>query len=146
MENSATRILPQGTVVIIARGATTGKFAALGRDMAMNQTCYGLASKRNRPFWLNCAFSSLVAELVNAAHGSVFDTITTKTFEQGQVISPSKGVFSQFELHAKPLFALALANIEENVTLAKTRDLLLPKLMSGEIRVRDAEKIVEAAQ
>ncbi len=30
-------------------------------------------------------------------------------------------------------------------TLAATRDLLLPKLMSGEIRVRDAEKIAEAA-
>ena len=30
--------------------------------------------------------------------------------------------------------------------LAATRDLLLPKLMSGEIRVRDAEKIAEAAQ
>ncbi len=83
---------------------------------------------------------------MNAAHGSVFDTITTKTFEQAQVMVPSKDVFSQFELHAKPLFTRALANIEENVTLAATRDLLLPKLMSGEIRVGDAEKIVEAAQ
>ena len=35
------------------------------------------------------------------------------------------------------------ANDRENRTLAATRDLLLPKLMSGEIRVRDAEKELE---
>ena len=37
------------------------------------------------------------------------------------------------------------ATLSENRTLAATRDLLLPKLMSGEIRVKDAEKIAEAA-
>ena len=43
-----------------------------------------------------------------------------------------------------PLLELQDANQEENRTLAATRDLLLPKLMSGEIRVKDAETIVEA--
>jgi len=37
------------------------------------------------------------------------------------------------------------ANNEQNQTLANLRDLLLPKLMSGEIRLRDAEKAVEDA-
>jgi type I restriction enzyme S subunit len=44
-----------------------------------------------------------------------------------------------------PSFSKIAANAEENVTLAATRDLLLPKLMSGELRVRDAEKIAEVA-
>lgn len=35
-------------------------------------------------------------------------------------------------------------NADESRTLAQTRDLLLPKLMSGEISLRDAEKAVEA--
>ncbi|MGR8933051.1 MAG: restriction endonuclease subunit S [Gammaproteobacteria bacterium] len=42
-----------------------------------------------------------------------------------------------------PLFTQLLANTDEIKTLTQTRDLLLPKLMSGEIRLRDAEKIVE---
>jgi type I restriction enzyme, S subunit len=37
------------------------------------------------------------------------------------------------------------ANKREGCTLAATRDLLLPKLMSGEIHIKDAEKVVEAA-
>jgi type I restriction enzyme S subunit len=45
-----------------------------------------------------------------------------------------------------PLFDRQIANDLESRTLAATRDLLLPKLMSGEIRVRDAEKAVEATQ
>jgi len=43
-----------------------------------------------------------------------------------------------------PLFARVRANVDQSNTLAKARDLLLPKLMSGEIRVKEADKIVEA--
>jgi type I restriction enzyme S subunit len=43
------------------------------------------------------------------------------------------------------LLQLQDANHSECQTLAATRDLLLPKLMSGEIRIKDAEKIAEAA-
>jgi type I restriction enzyme S subunit len=44
-----------------------------------------------------------------------------------------------------PLLEHEAANISETRTLAATRDLLVPKLMSGEIRVKDAEKVVAAA-
>ena len=44
----------------------------------------------------------------------------------------------------EPLVDGVIANAQESHTLAKTRDLLLPKLMSGEIRLRDAEKVIEA--
>jgi type I restriction enzyme S subunit len=45
----------------------------------------------------------------------------------------------------KPLHAKLVANLRESETLAAIRDALLPKLLSGEIRVKDAEKTVEAA-
>jgi type I restriction enzyme S subunit len=45
----------------------------------------------------------------------------------------------------EPMIARVVANAHEARTLAQTRDLLLPKLMSGEITPRDAEKTVEAA-
>jgi len=51
----------------------------------------------------------------------------------------------QFELTVAPLFLKVLTNVEEARTLAALRDLLLPKLMSGEIRIREAEKAIEAA-
>jgi len=44
----------------------------------------------------------------------------------------------------EPLLELTDANLAEIRVLAATRDLLLPKLMSGEVRVKDAEKVTEA--
>ena len=43
-----------------------------------------------------------------------------------------------------PMMARVIANAHESRTLTQTRDLLLPKLMSGEIRLAEIEKAVEA--
>jgi type I restriction enzyme, S subunit len=135
LNESATRVIPKFSTVVVARGATTGRFCMFGRDMAMNQTCYALASSRRRPFWLNCAFRNLVEGLVHAAHGSVFDTVTTKTFEGARVTVAGNDVFDCFEARVTPFFHRILVNIEESSTLATLRDTLLPKLISGELRM-----------
>ena len=49
----------------------------------------------------------------------------------------------EFEDRADLLHELVSAMVAESRTLEKLRDALLPKLMSGELRVRDAEKLVE---
>jgi type I restriction enzyme S subunit len=59
---------------------------------------------------------------------------------------PTQDVAKAFNALVDPLITRILANCTESQTLTATRDLLLPKLMSGEIRVKDAEKIAEAAQ
>jgi len=50
-------------------------------------------------------------------------------------------LFAKFGALVGPVFAMIRSNSSQNHTLAQTRDLLLPKLMSGEIRVSDAETI-----
>src|SRR5208283_3392040 len=142
LKESATRLIPKFATVVVARGATTGRFCMFGREIAMNQTCYALHSEDKRPFWLNCAFNSLVDQLVHAAHGSVFDTITTKTIDNARLVIPSNDLAQRFEGTVASLFERALSNIEESHLLAELRDLLLPKLMSGEIRIKEAEKAV----
>jgi type I restriction enzyme S subunit len=131
--------------VVVARGATTGRFRLFGRDMAMNQTCYALQSRNRRPFWLAAAFAGLVDELVHAAHGSVFDTITTSTLERARVIVGDDKLLNAFEETVAPLYHRVLINCEESRTLAALRNALLPKLISGGLRVRDAEPLVAEA-
>jgi type I restriction enzyme S subunit len=145
LEESATRIVPKLSTVVVAHGATTGRFRLFGRDMAMNQTCYALQSRSQRPFWLAAAFAGLVDELVHAAHGSVFDTITTSTLERARVIVGDDRLLNAFEERVTPLYQRVLINCEESRTLAALRDALLPKLISGELRVKDAEKFVGGA-
>jgi len=107
----------------------------LGREMAMNQTCYALKSTNNSPFLLYCLLRNEMDSLVHTAHGSVFDTITTRTFESSRVILPPAPVVEAFEAQVTPLFRRILTNTKESSILADIRDSLLPRLITGEIRV-----------
>lgn len=62
-----------------------------------------------------------------------------------RVAVPSDESISKFTVTADALITLVDALNNENRTLAATRDALLPQLMSGKLRVRDAERIAEVA-
>jgi len=59
------------------------------------------------------------------------------------VVIPSDAVLIKFTELIEPLVRRLILSSEEIQTLSKLRDLLLPKLMKGEIRVKDAEKATE---
>jgi type I restriction enzyme S subunit len=63
---------------------------------------------------------------------------------KSEALTGSEAALLAFEQIVASLISGMLTNRSDSVTLAQTRDLLLPKLMSGEIRLREAEKIVEA--
>jgi type I restriction enzyme S subunit len=135
LEESATQLIPAFCTVVVARGATTGRMTMFGREIAMNQTCYALSSTTGTPFALYCLFRHVIDDLVQTAHGSVFDTITTSTFAASRLVLPPQQVYDSFEKAVSPIFARILSNIEESRTLGALRDTLLPKLLSGELRV-----------
>jgi type I restriction enzyme, S subunit len=109
-----------------------------GHAMAMNQTCYGLCSKVGVPFALYCHARHFIERLVQGGHGSIFDTITTSTFEATDVLLAPKDVQVAFDEQVTPLFRRVLANLHESCTLTALRDALLPKLLSGDLRVAAA--------
>jgi type I restriction enzyme S subunit len=145
LEESATQLIPALSTTVVARGATTGRMALLGRQMAMNQTCYALVTRLGTPFSLYCQLRSRIGDIVLAAHGSVFDTITTSTLDAARFVLPPEPALKRFERIVEPVFTRLLASVEESITLASVRDALLPKLISGELRVKDAEKLAERA-
>lgn len=145
LEESATQLVPQFATVVVARGATTGRMVMFGRKMAMNQTCYALVSNNETPFSLYCLLCHAMPQLVHAAHGSVFDTITTSTFHQARIALSPSDLRRKFEAIVTPSFEHMLSNVSESATLASLRDSLLPKLISGEIQVGDrtAEQTIQ---
>jgi len=59
----------------------------------------------------------------------------------GHLVVPSALLLDAFDKRIKPFFERINHNNGESHTLAALRDALLPKLLSGEIRVKDAERI-----
>jgi len=144
IEESSARILPVGTTIISARG-TVGRIALVGVPMAMNQSCYGLRGKLGTAgYFTYYATRSLVSTLQQRTHGSVFDTITRDTLASVTSIVPPLHLVDAFEALVGPIFGRILTNLHESRTLAALRDTLLPKLISGELRVKDAERLVAA--
>ena len=59
-------------------------------------------------------------------------------------VAPPEEVAISFSDAVRSLLTLVNRNLVQNSTLSGIRDTLLPKLLSGEIRVKDAERLVEA--
>ena len=116
-----------------------------GSEIAMNQTCYALRTKFGTPRFLYLLLQREIGALVHAAHGSVFDTITTATFRASRMCLPDAPVARAFEKTATQLFDHVHNSLQQSRTLAALRDALLPRLISGELRVPDAERIVGRA-
>ena len=135
VENSAAIILPTQTTIITARG-TVGRLACLGRPMAMNQTCYGIRGARGYPaFFTYWNVRMTVDELRRRTHGTIFDTITRQTFKLVNSVIPPVELAGRFEKAILPVMTRILCNLNESRKLAAVRDTLLPKLLSGKVRV-----------
>mgnify|MGYP000346586083 FL=1 len=139
LAGSSARLIPKGTTIISARG-TVGNLAIAGCDMTFNQSCYGLrGTGGGGDYFVYLTSQQMVDQLKSMAHGSVFSTITRQTFEAIQRPVPPPGVLTAFEGLVRGWFDAILSSVVESRTLAQLRDTLLPKLISGELRVPDAE-------
>ena len=138
-------LLPKGTVLLSSR-APIGYVAITEIPVAVNQGFIGMVCEgrlSNVFCWLWTIFR--MDEIKQRANGSTFLEISKSNFRPIPVTVASRRILFAFDQMVRPLFTRIAHNEDESRTLAATRDLLLPKLMSGEIRVRDAEKMVEPA-
>lgn len=135
LNNSSAKLLPENALVISARG-TVGKYCLLSKPMAFSQSNYGILPKEHGCFFFTYLLVSyFVDELQSAAYGSVFDTITTNTFKGINVFLPSTKEIHTFENHIKDYFEKIRLNELQIRTINKTKDNILPKLMSNEIQI-----------
>lgn len=135
LNNSSAKLLPKFSTVISARG-TVGKYCIISEPMAYSQSNYGIKPKyQDCYFFTYLLINHSVEELNSAAYGSVFDTITTNTFKGLEITLPSEKEIKAFEAKVENYFFKILNNQTHIRTLTALRDALLPKLMSGEVRV-----------
>ena len=96
-------------------------------------------------FTLPCLSSDEFVDYTDqTSTGTKMPRTSRKTMGQYKIWLPSDKVAHAFQSLAQPLLDCSSANVHEARSLAQTRDLLLPKLMSGEIRLTEAEKAVKA--
>jgi type I restriction enzyme S subunit len=130
-----SRLYPKDTVFITARG-TVGKINLAQTTMAMNQSCYALVA--NEPLnqhFLYFALVEGVEQFKSRAVGAVFDAIVRDTFKLIPFLVPAESAIGAFVDHASPILRQIDILSTQNRNLAQARDLLLPRLMNGEVPV-----------
>ena len=131
----SSRTLPVGTVLLSSR-APIGYLAIAEIPTAVNQGFIAMRCERRLPnlyvlYWCE----QNLGYIRDIAGGSTFAEISKKTFRTVSVIVPSEAILGIYQLLSRPLYNLLVVNVKEAATIATLRDTLLPKLVSGEIRI-----------
>jgi type I restriction enzyme S subunit len=130
---SSTKLFDRYTIFITARGSV-GKLVITGVEMAMNQSCYALRSKKDiSHVFLFFLAKELIHHLQVKSSGSVFDSIVSNDIELTELAIPPIDLIQQFSAITEPLFEKVSINTKENERLAELRDWLLPMLMNGQV-------------
>ena len=136
-------IVSGGDLLIAMTGATIGKFTMVPK---MHKTI--LVNQRVGKFFLGenpinkipfiyCTLKQpeIISEIINRGQGSAQPNISASDIMSIPCVIPQTEEINNFNLQTAPMFELIINNQFENLILAKTRDLLLPRLMSGEIDI-----------
>jgi len=104
-------------------------------------------SRSNEAYYWFWSLRDLGEEIRSGASGgSVVSNLSTGRFSDLRILTPAAQLRSCYHSLVTPLFSRILANAKESDTLAILRDTLLPKLLSGELRVNGVSQPVGAYQ
>jgi len=143
LANCSSRLYPSGSILMTSR-ATIGAFALAQTPVAVNQGFIVVVPPDDTlRYWLLHEMRDRVDEFLTHANGATFLELSRGNFRRLPVRLAEPSVMAAFSHRANALHTAGAAVLRENLALAATRDALLPVLMSGRLRVRDAERLAE---
>jgi type I restriction enzyme S subunit len=139
VQQISSGLLPEGTVLLSSR-APIGYLAMAEVPVTVNQGIIAMICDKelSNLYVLQWTKENLEAIIANA-NGTTFLEISKSNFRPIKVLVPSAPVLSRFVRFVEPLYRRMVNNVTQTNTLTAIRDTLLPKLMSGEIRVKASE-------
>lgn len=147
LDNSSAKVFPTGTVLVAMYGATIGQLGILGAPAATNQACCAVIPFLGN-FGTTYAYLTLLArrqELIDLRAGAAQQNISQIVVRKFPMLVPSDhSLLARFAEMVNPLFEFSAVLQRVNVNLRATRDLLLQKLISGELDVSSLSQLEES--
>ena len=132
----ADGILYNGESVLIPRKGTLNNVLYVNWPFwTVDTMFYSIEKVPNVAKYCHLLLSKL--DLASMNSGSAVPSMTTDILNKIQIIVANQDVFSSFNECISSLYLKAKINLDENKRLSETRDLLLPKLMSGRLIIKD---------
>lgn len=136
LASSAAKVLPRHTVVM-AMYCAMPDVAILGVDAATNQACCSLLPKRPAIgyAWTYFFARKTLEQLVNFAHGAAQQNLSQEIIRKFRVLYPSDKLVACFCEQVTPLLEEVEVVSLATTCLGQVRDALLPRLISGKLKV-----------
>ena len=138
LKHSSAKLLPQGTLLMAMYGVNIGKLGFITQEMACNQAACAFLDKGDKPT-LNYLFyflKSIRDYLLSIGFGAAQQNISQALIKSIKMVMPTDGILNKFHLLTKPIFEQIVFIQRQSDLLARQRDLLLPRLMSGNLEVK----------
>ena len=124
--------------------ATIGAFGIAQQPIAVNQGFIVVnPSDNDLKWWIFHEMHDRVDEFLAHANGATFMELSRGNFKRLRIRLTDHDVMVKFGIQVSAIHASARQALLETHAMATTRDTLLPALMSGKLRVKDAEKQLE---
>ena len=138
LKHSATKLLPKKTTVLAITGATLGQVSLLEIDSCANQSVIGVLENEITPYeFIYPLINERIKELILHMTGGAQQHINKNNVEQLDVVIPTNKVIKEYKEMVAPIYAQIGINCFETRHLATLRDTILPRLMSGNLRVNE---------
>jgi len=145
-KNSATKLLPKRSTLIAITGATLGQVSLNEIEVCANQSVIGISPSKKVPSeYVYLWISSTIQKLISSQTGGAQQHINTSNVKEHLILLPSDICKDFLKDLLEPLFNKISNNLFEIQALSEIRDRLLPKLISGELQIPDAENLIEEA-
>ena len=137
LENSSAKVFPPNTVLIALYGATIGMLGILAVEAATNQACCAVLPT-SADYCREFAFLTLLTNrdrIIGLRLGAAQQNISQVLLRNFECLKPPPNVAVKLSERTAPVFDGILALQRQIQNLRRTRDLLLPRLLSGQINV-----------
>ena len=135
LRESSAKMVPAETILMTSR-ASVGFFAIMDREVCTNQGFINVVphDEEIRLYFL-FNFISRVPEIRNNAQGTTYPEISKGRFREMDLVIPKRAVATEFSRKASEVIDCVRCLKRSTSALTQARDILLPRLMSGEARV-----------
>jgi type I restriction enzyme S subunit len=145
LNNSSAKLMPRGAILFTSR-APIGYVAIALNEIATNQGFKSLIPKNGmKSEYLYQYVKRITPYIQSISSGSTFSEIAGSSMKNIPIVIPEKKLIEKFENLMNPFDSRIINNMFNMRTLGKIRDEILPRLMSGKIRVPFSEGIIEGA-
>jgi type I restriction enzyme S subunit len=143
--DSASRLARKDDLIFCVRGSTTGRRVVSDREYCIGRGVCAIRANKHFSGFIYQTINFGLDRLLSKTTGSVFPSLSSPDIKGFNILNPKDSIINTYESATIPILNRIQENHRQARTLATLRDTLLPRLISGQLRLPDVEALIEEA-